>query len=224
MIAGHYSAALAAKRVAPTVALWHLFIAVQLIDILFSAFVLLGLEKLRIVPGITRSNALDLYYMPYTHSLVGAIAWSLIAGILYGVWKTGTTARVAMVIGLAVFSHWLLDLPVHRPDLPLYHNAYKVGLGLWNVPVAAFLLEAVLVLGALAAYGAGGPAGPRPRRGALIILGAVLLALAVWSYIGPAAPSATVAVASGLVLYAVLPVAAAWVERTGRAHEPEAGH
>ena len=54
MIAGHYSAALAAKRLAPTVALWHLFVAVQLIDILFSAFVLLGLEKLRIVPGITR--------------------------------------------------------------------------------------------------------------------------------------------------------------------------
>jgi hypothetical protein len=220
VIAGHYSAAFAAKRVAPTVALWHLFIAVQLIDILFSAFVLLGLERLRIVPGITRSNALDLYYMPYTHSLVGAIAWSLIGGVLYAAWKTGGTARVALVVGLAVFSHWLLDLPVHRPDLPLYDNVYKVGLGLWNVPLAAFLLEAVLVLGALAAYGVGGPAGSRPRRRALILLGAVLLALTVWSYIGPPAPSATVAVASGLVLYAVLPVAAAWLERTGRAHQP----
>jgi hypothetical protein len=120
-----------------------------------------------------------------------------------------------MVVGLAVFSHWLLDLPVHRPDLPLYDNAHKVGLGLWNVPVAAFLLEAVLVLGALAAYGSRGQAGHAPRRGALILLGAVLLALTVWSYLGPPAPSATVAVASGLALYAVLPVAAAWLERTG---------
>jgi membrane-bound metal-dependent hydrolase YbcI (DUF457 family) len=220
MIAGHYSAALAAKRVAPTVALWHLFVAVQLIDILFSVFVLLGVEKLRIVPGITRSNALDLYYMPYTHSLVGAIAWSLATGVAYAAWKTGRPPRAALVLGLAVFSHWLLDLPVHRPDLPLYDNAYKVGLGLWNVPVAAFLLEAVLVVGALAAYGAGGPSARRPRRGALLILGAVLLALTVWSYVGPPAPSATVAVASGLVLYVVLAVAAAWVERSARAHEP----
>jgi membrane-bound metal-dependent hydrolase YbcI (DUF457 family) len=214
MIIGHYSVALAAKRMAPTVALWHLFIAVQLIDIFFSVFVLLGVEKLRIVPGITRSNALDLYYMPYTHSLVGALVWSLIAGGLYAVWRTGkTSARAGVVIGVAVFSHWLLDLPVHRPDLPLYDDAYKVGLGLWNAPVAAFLLEAVLVVASLAAYGAGAAPGTRPARRALVIFGAVLLAVTIWSYVGPDAPSAAAAVGSGLFLYAVFAIVADRIDR-----------
>ena len=214
MIAGHYGAALAAKRLYPTVALWHLFVAVQLIDIAFSALVLLGVEKLRIVPGITRSNALDLYYMPYTHSLVGAIAWSVGAGLLYAAARRGGAAVAGAVIGLAVFSHWLLDLPVHRPDLPLYDDTLKVGLGLWNVPVMAFLLEAGLVAGALFAYATGAPAGQRPRPRAVVIVGAMLLALTVWSYVGPPASSATFAVASGLALYATVPIAAAWLERS----------
>jgi hypothetical protein len=217
MIAGHYGAALAAKRVAPGIALWLLFVAVQLIDIAFSALVLLGVEKLRIVPGITRSNALDLYYMPYTHSLVGAIGWSVGAGLLYAAVRKGGAASAAGVVGLAVFSHWLLDLPVHRPDLPLYDGSQKVGFGLWNVPVAAFLLEAGLVVGALLAYARGAPAGHRPRSRAVVVMGTVLLALAVWSYVGPPASSATFAVASGLALYATVPIAAAWLERSAAA-------
>jgi hypothetical protein len=62
--------------------LWLLFIAVQLIDVLWSIFALLGIEKVRIVPGITASNALDLYYMPYTHSLLGVLCWSAVAYVV----------------------------------------------------------------------------------------------------------------------------------------------
>jgi len=69
---GHYGVSYAAKRGAPTVPLWVLFIAVQLLDVAWAPFVLLGIEKVRIVPGITKSNPLDLYYMPYTHSLLAA--------------------------------------------------------------------------------------------------------------------------------------------------------
>ena len=65
---------LCAKRVELAVPLWTLFIAVQLLDVFWSMFVLLGIEKVRIVPGFTKTNALDLYYMPYTHSLPGAVA------------------------------------------------------------------------------------------------------------------------------------------------------
>ena len=81
MFVGHYGVSFAAKRVAPTIPLWALFIAVQLLDVIWAPLVLAGIEKVRIVPGITASNPLDLYYMPYTHSLVGALGWSLSAFI-----------------------------------------------------------------------------------------------------------------------------------------------
>jgi len=80
---GHYGVSFAAKRAAPTVPLWVLFIAVQLLDIAWAPLVMLGIERVRIVPGFTATNPLDLYYMPYTHSLVAAILWSAGAWVLY---------------------------------------------------------------------------------------------------------------------------------------------
>jgi len=77
MFVGHYGASFAGKALNRSVPMWVLFAAVQLLDVFWSIFVLLGIEKVRIVPGITRTNPLDLYFMPYTHSLVGAIFWAL---------------------------------------------------------------------------------------------------------------------------------------------------
>ena len=82
MFVGHYSVSFAAKTAEKRIPLWLLFIAVQFIDVLWSIFVLLGIEKVRIVPGITASNALDLYYMPYTHSLLGVLFWSALAFVV----------------------------------------------------------------------------------------------------------------------------------------------
>src|SRR5438034_5643892 len=79
MFVGHYGVSFGAKKAEPAIPLWVLFIAVQLLDVLWAPFVLLGIEKVRIVPGFTASNPLDLYYMPYTHSLVAAIGWSVVA-------------------------------------------------------------------------------------------------------------------------------------------------
>ena len=73
MFVGHYSVSFAARARGFAIPLWVLFIAVQLLDVVWAPLVLLGVEKVRIVPGITASHPLDLYYMPYTHSLVAAI-------------------------------------------------------------------------------------------------------------------------------------------------------
>ena len=81
----------AAKKGDPSVPLWVLFVAVQLLDVVWAPLVLLGVEKVRIVPGFTRTNPLDLYDMPYTHGLVAALLWS----------------------AAAAFSHWVLDFVVH---------------------------------------------------------------------------------------------------------------
>src|SRR6185369_12944961 len=94
------------QRLRPEVPLWLLFIAVQWMDVLWAVLVLLGIEKVRIVPGLMPGSALDLYYMPYTHSLVGALACSAALGLLYAV-----VARRpgAVTVAAASFSHWILD-------------------------------------------------------------------------------------------------------------------
>ena len=80
MFVGHYGPAFAGKAVARSVPLWTLFLAVQLVDVAWGIFVANGIENMRIVPGFTDANALDLYDMPITHSLPGALAWSVAAG------------------------------------------------------------------------------------------------------------------------------------------------
>src|ERR1700694_3704481 len=82
MFIGHYGPSFAIKAIRPAIPLWLLFIAVQLVDVAWAVLVLVGMEKVRIVPGITASNPLDLYYMPYTHSLVAAILWAAAAIVL----------------------------------------------------------------------------------------------------------------------------------------------
>jgi hypothetical protein len=87
MFVGHYGPSFAAKALKKSIPLWILFVAVQLVDVLWSIFVLLGIEKVRIVPGITATNPLDLYYMPYTHSRVGSLFWAIAAAIVYRIFS-----------------------------------------------------------------------------------------------------------------------------------------
>jgi membrane-bound metal-dependent hydrolase YbcI (DUF457 family) len=93
----------------------------------WAPFVFLRLEKVRIALGITTASPLDLYYMPYTHSLIGALVWSALAAFVYKLVRGAKASRgAALIIALAVFSHWILDLIVHRPDLPIYDDTLKV--------------------------------------------------------------------------------------------------
>jgi hypothetical protein len=210
MFVGHYGVSFAAKRVAPTVPLWVLFIAVQLLDVFWAPFVLLGIEKVRIVPGITASNPLDLYYMPYTHSLVAAVLWAGAAFLVYRVSsKLDRAGKAAFVVALAVLSHWLCDFVVHRPDLPLYDNTAKVGLGLWNAPAVAFALEATLLFGGMWLYI--GPGGVPRRR--LILFGLVMLAIQAYVFFGPPPVSDSAAAWTALVSYAVFAAIIARMER-----------
>jgi hypothetical protein len=153
MFVGHYGVAFAVKTERDKIPLWVLFAAVQLLDFLWAPFVLLGIEKVRFVPGITPTNALDLYYMPYTHSLIGALFWSAVAFAIYKIgWCNIASNSAALLVGFAVFSHWLLDLIVHRPDLAIYDDTLKVGFGLWNYRGIEFVLEIGILLFGAALY------------------------------------------------------------------------
>ena len=143
MFVGHYAAALALKTAEPRARLWTYVAACQLLDIGWGGLVAAGVEKLRVDPSLPGST-LDLYYMPFTHSLPGALAWSLGALVLARL-ALRLPWRAALFVGLAVFSHWLLDLLVHRPDLEIWAGRAKLGLGLWNYPLPEMALELGLV-------------------------------------------------------------------------------
>ena len=152
MFVGHYAASLALKKFDKRASLGVLFLAVQFIDILFFPFVLLGLERMNIVENFTQSTHFELVFMPYTHSLVGSLFWAGLAYALFR-WLIVKKNSVAVVVALAVFSHWLFDLVVHTPDLPLWSDtSLKLGFGLWNNAVATYVLEAVLLVSALWIY------------------------------------------------------------------------
>ena len=156
MFVGHYTAAFLAKSVDKTIPLWILFLAVQLVDVIWAVLVVLGVEKLRIVADAGAGPLkLDLYHMPFTHGVLAALGWAVVAFVLYRrlFAKRGRApTRAAAVVAIAVLSHWVLDFLVHRQDLPLIGNDFKVGLGLWNYPVLALLLETAPVLVGIALY------------------------------------------------------------------------
>lgn len=216
MFIGHYGVSYAAKRIVPALPLWALFLAVQLVDIFWAIFVMLGIEHVRIVPGITETNPLDLYYMPYTHGLLSSFAWAVAAYLAWRLWRRGQGSLAALVLAAAVFSHWVLDFLVHRPDLPLWGDSAKVGLGLWNYPVVAFLLEVGLFFGGMMVY----LRATRPTAGArgweMIALGLAMVGLHTMVFFG--APPTSAAMAAGMALggYLVLAAAAAWLERRRR--------
>src|SRR5437879_918322 len=148
MFVGHYGVAFAVKSERNKIALWILFVAVQLLDFVWAPFVLLGIEKVRMVPGVTATNSLDLYYMPYTHSLVGTLIWSGAAFLIYKLVRGAKTSNTAaLIVAFAVFSQWLLDLIVHRPGRVIYDNFLKVGFWLWNHRCLEFALEIAILVG-----------------------------------------------------------------------------
>ena len=207
MFVGHYGVSFAAKKGDASVPLWVLFVAVQLLDFAWAPLVLLGVEKVRIVPGFTRTNALDLYYMPYTHSLVAAILWSAAAFALYRLAARGGNTA-GLVVAAAVFSHWVLDLVVHVPDLPLYDDTTKVGLGLWNWPATALGLEAAALFGGMWLYFRTGAA----RRIPMVGFGLVMLAIQVYVFFGPPPASDKSVAGTALAAYVVFAVAVRLLE------------
>lgn len=194
MFVGHYGAALALKSAERRLSLGLLFLGVQLVDVLFFPFVMIGIERMRVVPEFTESTHFELTYMPYTHSLVASLGWaSLVAAIAYGL-SRGWERRlsIALVSGAAVLSHWLFDLVVHTPDLPLSTDSSpKLGFGLWNHALLTYAIEAALLLGGLWLYMRSTRAAhdsPAARLGVPILV-ALLLVVNVQNLFGAAPPS-----------------------------------
>ncbi len=213
MFIGHYGPAYAIKAIRPAIPLWLLFVAVQFVDVGWAVLVLFGVEKVRIVPGITASNPLDLYYMPYTHSLAAAALWAGAAIVLGKLLPGVRTWPAAAWVGLAVFSHWLLDLLVHGPDLPVYDDTMKIGLGLWNYPATALLLEVFLLFGGMFLYMRRTTAINAIGRFGPPVFGTLMVAIQCYLFFGPPPVSPAAAAISALVSYVVFAAVAQWLDR-----------
>jgi hypothetical protein len=209
MFTGHYGPSFVANVAEKRLPLWLLFIAVQFVDVLWAVFVLLGIEKVRILPGITASSPLDLYYMPYTHSLVGALGWSLLAFIVCQIVPRLRGTRTGLFLAGAVFSHWILDLIVHRPDLSLYDSVYKMGFGLWNYRIPAFIVEMVVLLGFFAQY----LKLAQHKERALVFVGALAVLQFLATFFLPPPASDRAEAMTALFFYFLLAAIAAWVDR-----------
>jgi hypothetical protein len=153
---GHFAIAFAAKPVAPRAPLWTLLVASETLDLLCFGCVAIGLEKF----GVTQVSIADGIKIltpgsiPWSHGLFMSLVWSaLVAVVAYLVFRD---RRASGVLGLVVFSHWVLDFIVHLPDLPLFFDGSpKVGLGLWATGpglIVSGVLEVVLLAGGLAIY------------------------------------------------------------------------
>jgi hypothetical protein len=199
---GHFAVGLAAKRWAPRASLGWLVFAAIFADVLWGAFVLLGIERARIVPGITKAMPLDLQYVGISHSLVTVLGWGALLAAVY--FARHRDVRAAAVVLACVFSHFVLDWISHRPDMPILPSGPRVGLGLWNYPMAAIATEAALLLGGVWLY----MRSTRPRAGAssrgLVVLVVALLAMNVGAYFGPPPPSVQAMVVLNLATLVVV--------------------
>ena len=210
MFLGHFGLAFAAKRVAPETSFGTALLATEFADCLWPLFLTVGVEQVRIAPGITKMTPLDFVAYPWSHSLLMDAVWAAaFAAIYFAVrrYKPGT-----WVVAAGVLSHWVLDWWSHRPDMPLTPwSTQKYGLGLWNSVGGTVAVEFVLFFAGLAIYLASTKA--KDRVGQIALWSFVVLMVAIWlgAVFGPP-PSLTMLKSSGFVLWLVV-AWAYWIDR-----------
>jgi hypothetical protein len=220
MFIGHYGIAFALKKYAPKMSLGVLFIATQLADIVFFILVPLGIEHLRIIPGFTEASPFDLYDYPISHSLLGAIAWSVVTYLvvrfipLKALNDNSYRKRAALVLSVAVFSHFVLDVLVHTPDLLLIPGLdMRIGLGLWNSIIATVAVElAILLVGCWvyirSTHSGAGLTGKYGMYVFMVVLAIVTVGTPFMTF-----PNVLTVVMASELLYAVFALAAWWLDK-----------
>jgi hypothetical protein len=219
MFVGHYSVAFVAKSEKNKIPLWVLFVAVQFLDYIWATLVLLGIEKLRVIKGFTAGSMLDSYFHPYSHSLIAAVIWSCVGALIYkslcSRLRYPCTSSAVLIVGLAVFSHWILDLIAHPRDLAIYDNTWKVGFGLLNYRDPEFGLEIALFASGIMLY-LWRNVLPRARKTAVIAFGLTLVVVQIGNTYVPRTPLSDKATAMGVwIFYTLFVVVAFLIEKIG---------
>jgi hypothetical protein len=211
MFVGHLALGLAAKPATPRVSLAVLLTASQLADILWPFFLAIGLEQVRIAPGITAFTPLDFVSYPYSHSLVMLVVWGLVFGAIYRM-VTGRNGRVFIVLAALVVSHWILDWISHRPDMPIYPGGPKFGLGLWNHVAATIIVEGIMFAAGIWIYVRATRARDAVGRWGFVSLMAFLAVLYVVNAISSPPPSVNAIVIMAIAGFTLLTAWSWWAD------------
>jgi membrane-bound metal-dependent hydrolase YbcI (DUF457 family) len=210
MFIGHFAVGFGAKAAQPKVSLGTLFFAAQFLDLLWPTLLLVGWEKVAIQPGITAVTPLAFTHYPISHSLLAVLGWSALWGLLY--WLIKKNVPGAFLVGLCVLSHWLLDVVMHRPDLPLYPgNSPRLGLGLWHSLPASLVVEGALFLAGVVLYARSTTAKDKQGKYGLWALVAFLALIHLANLFGPV-PASTTDIAWAGHLQWLLVLWAWWVD------------
>ena len=187
MFLGHFAAGLAAKKFTPYTSLGTLLLSAQLLDLLWPTLLMAGIEQVRIAPGLTAVTPLDFVYYPWSHSLAMAAVWALLFSTVYAVLRR--YPRGGIVVLVLVMSHWLLDVVVHRPDLPLLPGGGPVvGFGLWHSVPATVAVELALLALGLYSYARSTEAVDAIGSRALVAFAMALIVIYGASVVGPPPP------------------------------------
>ncbi|HYA37395.1 MAG TPA: hypothetical protein VEI74_03875 [Candidatus Methylomirabilis sp.] len=212
MFIGHFAVAFGIKRAAPEVKLGTAIVAACFLDLVWPLLVAAGVETVKIDPGNMVLSPLDFVSYPYSHSLLMTLVW---AGLFAGVYRwRGGSARAALWLGVAVASHWFLDLVVHRPDLPLAPGLdMRIGLGLWNSVAGTLAVEGSLFAAGLWLYLSTTRARDRIGRWGPRGLAVLLLVSYVAAMFGPPPPNVDAIVIADILGTALSVACAYWVDR-----------
>ena len=212
MFVGHFGIAFAAKKFAPRTNVAVAILASEFVDVVWPIFVLLGIEKVRIVPGLMAVSPFDFVSYPWSHSLLMSIVWGMIfGGVYYAIRRDG---KAAMVMALVVVSHWFLDFLTHRPDLQLAPGlAVKYGLGLWDSRPCTYIVELAIYLGGVAIYVQTTKARDSKGRWGFISYVILLLILYIVNLQGPPPPAINPALISMEFATALLFAWAWWFDK-----------
>jgi len=221
MFIGHFGAGFAAKSAAPEVSLGTLFLAAQFLDLLWPTLLLLGVERVRVDPAATGINPLVFEHYPFSHSLAAVAGWALLAGLGYLLIRRDR--RGAIVFALLVISHWLLDMIVHRPDLPLYPgSAMRVGMNAWSsLPLTLAIEGSLFALGIFLYARVTSPADAIGKWG---LAGLVMFLLVIYlGSLSGSPPPGAAAIAWVGQLQWLLVLWGYWIDRHRRVAMPETG-
>jgi hypothetical protein len=210
MFVGHFALGFAAKRATPRISLALLFLAAQFADLLWPLLVAAGIEQVAIEPGITKVTPLNFISYPYSHSLLMLLIWGVALG--FAVQRSTKQKHAFGVIAALVVSHWLLDWITHRPDMPLYPDGPKVGLGLWNSVPGTLVVELSMYAVGVWVYLRATRARDAVGKWAFIGL-AVFLLIAYLSNLAGAPPSVAAIYIIGLAGGILLLVWSWWADR-----------